>query len=360
MYHKAADMRLLIGWPWILIAISLLTGMVMNILFSAGKVPVTVASDASSVVYHAEVESGSEITLAIVGSTSEVMGRVEWLEQGIKYVPVVPFIAGQVYRLTMTAPAGKSHTVEFTVPLAEGRPPTVTMLPQATLPANALKLYLHFSEPMEQGIFLDCLTLFDETGKVVHGPFRETELWSPDGKRLTVWFHPGRQKTGVNLNEEEGPVLHPGKSYTLRIHGKWRSTSGVPLGEEVSLPFHTGASDHTMPNMERWVIQAPKAGTLAPLKVQFDEPLDPAMLTSALTLWRDGMPLPITVTTAPTAETWTATMETAWEAGRYELRADPLLEDLAGNNLLHPFEQDATAPVAEAPRPSVSRVFEIQ
>src|SRR4051812_2774418 len=79
----------------------------------------------------------------------------------------------------------------------------------ALLPANHLKFYLHFSAPMREGVFLDYCRLLDEHGAPVAEPFRETELWSDDHRRLTLWLHPGRQKTGVNLNDDFGPVLKP-------------------------------------------------------------------------------------------------------------------------------------------------------
>jgi hypothetical protein len=93
-----------------------------------------------------------------------------------------------------------------------------------TVPANHLKFYLHFSAPMREGVFLEHCRLLDATGKPVLEPFRETELWSEDHRRLTLWLHPGRQKTGVNLNDEFGPVLQPNQSYTLVISGAWATS----------------------------------------------------------------------------------------------------------------------------------------
>jgi hypothetical protein len=107
----------------------------------------------------------------------------------------------------------------------------------SALPANHLKFYLHFSEPMQQGVFLQHCSVMDADGKIVPEPFRETELWSEDGLRLTLWFHPGRQKTGVNLNVEVGPVLVPGQRCKLIISGKWKSERGVPLGKDVEKSF---------------------------------------------------------------------------------------------------------------------------
>ena len=71
---------------------------------------------------------------------------------------------------------------------------------------------------MEQGEIFWHFRLTDlATGIPVEEPFRETELWSDDGKRLTLWLHPGRQKTGVNLNMDLGPVLEPRRRYALEI-----------------------------------------------------------------------------------------------------------------------------------------------
>jgi hypothetical protein len=94
---------------------------------------------------------------------------------------------------------------------SEVKGPSITAIHPGTdrLPANHLKFYLHFSQPMQQGVFQRHCALLDQNGKPVVEPFRETELWSADRKRLTLWLHPGRQKTGVNLNDEFGPVLQP-------------------------------------------------------------------------------------------------------------------------------------------------------
>src|SRR6185436_13722943 len=90
-----------------------------------------------------------------------------------------------------------------------GMPPQITAIfpGSHTLPANHLKFYLHFSEPMRQGVFLEHCKLLDDHDQPVTEPFRETELWNEDGTRLTLWFHPGRQKTGVNLNVDLGPIV---------------------------------------------------------------------------------------------------------------------------------------------------------
>lgn len=257
------------------------------------------------------------------------------------------FSPEETYRVVLKPHGITVFSHDFVIPKASGPLPQLAFLTPSQLPANALKFYLQFSQPMEQGVFLERLRLLEADGKEVIGPFRETELWSPDGKRLTVWFHPGRQKTGVNLNEDEGPVLRANSKHTLIVAGSWRSTSGVALGTDARFDFQVGQADHESPSVSRWQIQPPKSGTREPLQIEFDEALDPAMLTSALQVWRDGNALKLTVSNS--GKHWSAVPQQPWAAGKYELRADPLLEDLAGNNLTQPFEVDLQAsPAAEA------------
>jgi hypothetical protein len=226
------------------------------------------------------------------------------------------------------------------------------------LPANALKLYLHFSQPMEQGVFLERISLQRQDGGLVHGAFRETELWSPDGRRLTLWLHPGRQKSGVNLNTDEGPVLQENKPHTLRIAANWRSTAGMALGKETVFQLAAAAVDHTSPDPKRWQISVPKAGTRDPLMVTFDEPLDPAMLLSALKVKRGKVEVTGVVEVSPDARAWSFMPVVGWTQGAGFLEIDPLLEDLAGNNLLGPFEVDRDEPPKVARQNAVE--FNIQ
>ncbi|MEQ1748102.1 MAG: Ig-like domain-containing protein [Prosthecobacter sp.] len=352
MSHRTAYVWAFLVWPLVLCACFLFPKLFDSSPFKSGPVSSTtfdLAPDGSSLVLITHAANESELTVsALFGDRGlPVMGRVETLADRVKFVPAAPLIRSQRYRAEWLAEDGSPQKLEFEFRLTAQKPPTVRFEPQATLPANALKFYLHFSQPMEQGVFLERLKLQDADGKEVIGPFRETELWSPDGKRLTVWFHPGRQKTGVNLNEDEGPVLRPNMKHTLVIAGSWRSTSGVALGEDVRFDFQVGQADHDSPKVTRWQIQAPKVGTREPVQVEFDEALDLAMLTSALQVWRDGSALTLTVSNS--GKQWSAVPQQPWTAGTYELRADPLLEDLAGNNLTQPFEVDLqAAPVAKA------------
>jgi hypothetical protein len=278
-----------------------------------------------------------------------LFGSVVKVHDSVRFAAALPLVPEETYRVEFQTADGKWSTQRLRFEQPKPAAPTVDIAPSPTvLPANALKLYLHFSQPMEQGVFLERITLLRQDGSIVHGPFRETELWSPDGKRLTLWLHPGRQKTGVNLNIDEGPVLQENKPHTLKIATNWRSISGVPLGKETVFTLTAGAIDHVCPDPQRWQIAEPKAGTHDPLKVTLDESLDPAMLISALKVKRLGNEVAGAVTVASDARSWSFTPAIAWEQGAGVIAIDPLLEDLAGNNLLGPFEVDRDAPTQAA------------
>jgi hypothetical protein len=218
--------------------------------------------------------------------------------------------------------------------------PAVEIFPSGTqLPANHLKFYLHFPERMRQGVFLEYCRLLNESGEPVLEPFRDTELWSEDGLRLTLWLHPGRQKTGVNLNTEFGPVLQPDRKYTLVISGRWPTERGPALGADTFKPFQTGPRVTQQLDAADWKITAPQAGTEQPLIVRFPAPLDHALLVRCLRV--DGFPG--RVETADAEREWRFLPALPWPAKVQHLQADSILEDLGGNSLARPFEVDLQA-----------------
>ena len=302
---------------------------------------------------------GSDVRVFRGDATEPLFGSVVKTGDSVLFTAVLPLVPGETYRVEIKSPDGKWSEKRLKFKPTAPAEPTVGIAPLPTvLPANALKLYLHFSQPMEQGVFLERITLQRQDGSIVHGAFRETELWSPDGKRLTLWLHPGRQKTGVNLNIDEGPVLQEHRTHKLTIAANWRSTAAVALGKEKVFALVVGAVDHTGPDPLRWQVTAPKAGTLDRLTVTFDEPLDPAMLVTALHVRRSDDQVIGMVTVAQDARSWSFVPAMAWIPGLHTLQIDPLLEDLAGNNLLGPFEVDRDEPMKAARKTALG--FKIQ
>lgn len=245
-----------------------------------------------------------------------------------------------------TAPTGNSSLRIF---------PTTRVLP-----SNHLKFYIFFAEPMEQGDVFSHLRLLRAADSEISGAFRETELWSPDGRQITLWLHPGRQKSKVNLNIDEGPVLLPGQQFKLEISGKWKTQSGVPLGKTIRHPFRCTAPDITQPDPARWKLTSPTDASIEPLRLHFDEPLDWALLQSQMNLVAaDGKLVPGRIRIGERESSWEFHPAQPWKPGAYEIRMGLVLEDLAGNNLERPFEVDISKPVTGSLRKSTRLPFTV-
>lgn len=229
----------------------------------------------------------------------------------------------------------------------------------AMVPCNALKFYLVFAEPMTTGVTFTHLRLIDlEKNTPIAGALREVELWSPDAKRLTVWLHPGRQKTGVNLNEDEGPVLIESHRYSLILDHNATTTRGTALAEDVVLSFTAGPAEHRALDFSKWKLVPPHpAHPSAPVEVRFDRTLDWAMAHDAI---KADVPGRAVVDETPAGTRWLFTPAQRWPAGQHVIEIDPHLEDMAGNNVLRPFETDATAPPSPATPEPVRLVFEVK
>ena len=167
----------------------------------------------------------------------------------------------------------------------ESPPRVVGIYPSAErLPANLLRIYIVFSAPMSVGESRTRLRLVDEAGRTIDRAFLALgeELWDPSGRRLTVLFDPGRIKRGLRANLEMGPPLVEGRRYRLIVDAAWRNAHGRPLHEQYVKTFDAIAPRRARPDPGRWSILPPEGRTRTPLVVQFDEPLDRALLFTSV------------------------------------------------------------------------------
>ena len=94
-----------------------------------------------------------------------------------------------------------------------------------TIPANLLRFSIVFSSPPSD-VAIQEFTLQQANGSPVLAPFDPLELWSSDGRILTILFQPGRVKTGLIAHDTFGRALVSGEHVTLVFRGhaiaSWR------------------------------------------------------------------------------------------------------------------------------------------
>ncbi len=161
------------------------------------------------------------------------------------------------------------------------------------VPANQLRMYLHFSAPMDWRSGYDYVKLLDDRGEEVMDAFLplDADFWNDDRTRYTVFFDPGRVKRGILPNKQMGRALEAGKHYTLVVKREWRDGHGMPLKEEFRHQFRASESIERALSMTDWKVTAPRAGTRDPLRMLFPAALDHGLLRRALGVARDGVAL---------------------------------------------------------------------
>ena len=275
----------------------------------------------------------------MVGQYSIEGGRV-------RFTPMFPLDHGRQYQVAFTPPGAPPITSAVGLPAKDATPKTTVAQVFPTtdvVPENQLRMYIRFSAPMGSRGGLDFVHLLDDAGKEVKDPFLplDAEFWNDDRTRYTVFFDPGRQKRGIAPIADMGRSLTAGKAYTLVVDAEWRDGEGLPLKQQYRRTFKVGPPDEKPLDPKSWKIDAPAAGTSAPLTVTFPEPLDHGLLLRALgVLTPRGKPIEGVVVVGGSELTWAFTPAEPWKAGQHNLVAFAMLEDLAGNRIGRAFEVD--------------------
>jgi len=294
-----------------------------------------------------------------------VFGAYEFRDGVLSFRPRFGLVRGSAYRAAATG-AGRAGadanviSAVYRVPEVEAGPPTTVTVVKPTgdvLPANLLRFSIDFSRPMREGReVLENIHLLDDAGKELGAPWRDIELWNEDATRLSLYIHPGRIKQGVNLRDEFGPVLYPGRRYTLVVGAELRDARGVPLGKEFRREFRTTEEVRSRIEVAEWKLRPPAAGTRGPLEVGFDRPIDAYLPLRTLKVIRaDGLPVSGAIAVADDGRSCRFTPTEPWPAQNLTLVVDPILEDLAGNTPVRAFDHDRTA--VEASPPVLRRGF---
>lgn len=254
-------------------------------------------------------------------------------------------------------------------PPSPGAAPQVTTIHPTTdrVPENLLRFYIEFSQPMRRGDVSEAITLLDEEGTPVRGPFLRIgqELWDPDMRRLTLILDPGRIKQGVAPNREVGAPLRASSSYELVVGPGLEDAYGRPLSSAYRKRFFVETPDRSGPDPARWSLAPPTPGHHEALVVELDDPVDPMQAARLIRIEdADGEPIRGQLTLGDGERAFHFVPERRWEPGLYRLAIHPTLEDYAGNRVTAPFDMspgtvrrlDAT----HADRQVITRSFEVK
>jgi len=307
-----------------------------------------------------------------------VIGCYATSRGALRFTPQFPFDPGRTYSVRFDPtklPSSAWHsdpwraqpvTAEVSMPSgATPRPAHVRrVFPSSNeWPANQLRVYVEFSDPMSTRGGVKHLHILDDTGTEIVDPFLplDYDFWNVDRTRFTAFMDPGRVKSGLVPRDQMGPSLLPGKRYTLVVDADWRDTYGQPLKEAFRREFATVAPDLTPINLATWTISVPRGGTSESVTVDFGESLDRQLLLRSLAIRAaDGQIVPGDIHLEPGEAGWTFEPENTLPPGRYELVSLSILEDLAGNQIGRPFEVDTFTRVESSEPTTVARSFTIR
>ena len=233
---------------------------------------------------------------------------------------------------------GKKKTIE--------RAEVISIYPLANqLPENLLRFYIYFNTPMKKGQALKYIQLRDEEGNIDQHTFMKfkQELWSADGKRLTVLFDPGRIKRGVSTNMLRGPALLEGKKYELIISGDWEDVYEQPLFVNSTKKIEVVSAYYQHIKVKNWRVNKPRKNSYDALSIHFDRIIDHALIQSMIKIVNEKE--------NPINGHWEIIEEersiifipkVKWKKGNYKIIIDSRLEDVAGNNLQNLLDHNKT------------------
>jgi hypothetical protein len=214
----------------------------------------------------------------------------------------------------------------------------IRIFPQAkVLPANTLRFYIHFPRPGEAHFDRDQLWLLDEYEQVVPDPFLilSQELWSVDGRRLTVLMEPGRIKRGLGADPSHEPALVVGRTYSLVV---------TALGQTARHTFRV--SDPVLEAIDEtaWRLVSPAVGSRDPAVVHFDRVMDAVLCEDEIAvLTAAGEVVRTRVSLVPDGTAMQLIPRHPWSAGEHCLVVSERLEDVCGNRLGEALDHDLGA-----------------
>ncbi len=289
----------------------------------------------------AAADPSIKVTLAN-GNKRAILGKFSADNAALLFEPLIPLTPGLTYHILENNQLIGQVLVPFKK--NEKAPELLAIYPLLdTLPENLLKFYVRFSKPMRSGESLQFIHLLGEKGDTLRDVFLnlQPELWDTAGTVLTLWLDPGRIKRGLTLNRALGNPLKMGKTYHLVVSSAWKDQRGLTLSQTYRKTFVAGKRDDLAPDVKRWQIQLPMAGTTALLQIKTQEPLDHYLLGESIGIVdQNNSPVKGEIRLSKKDDQVVFFPAVPWKSQRYHLQVDARLEDLAGNNLNRVFDRD--------------------
>ena len=280
-----------------------------------------------------------------------IAGRHALTEDGLRFTPLFPFVAGLAFRATFDPrPLGADKpeeglTITFAglaAPLAEA-PVVERIYPSADeLPENLLRFYVRFSQPMQRGRVGTEFALLGQDGRPLYDALYRApvELWDREMRCLTILLDPGRLKRMVGPHRALGPPLRAGEFYALSIGAGMIGASGRSLPRTVLKRFRATAPMRTPLSATPWQLVPPRVASRERLLVRFGRTMDWALLQQAITVTTiDGRSVAGCVDACLLEKEAVFTPAEPWSPAPHILRASPQLEDVCGNDFADAFDK---------------------
>src|SRR5258708_9197937 len=190
------------------------------------------------------------------------------------------------------------------------------------IPANTLRHYFLFDGPARGRVSQTAVELRRADGNPPRAPFMDLgqELWSPDGRRLTILFDPGRIKRDIEATGAAAAPLQAPERYRVRLG-------------PFTHPFRVTPPERRPLDPALWSVAAPR-GPRAPVTIRFDRVMDAALLGDQVTLANaQGVPRAARAVVSADDRTLRLWPTAPLRPGRYDVLVSPILEDIAGNRV---------------------------
>ena len=291
-----------------------------------------------------------------------IAGTYDVFETAVSFTPRFPFAGGVSYKATfLTEQLSDNYNEVYLPKMASGRltlefrdekvastPSRVSIVYPSSnsLPENLLKFHICFSHAMTIGEIYKRVKIFDHENNEVEKAFLivDQEFWDNDMKVATLLLDPGRIKRGLKANLEMNSPLKQGGAYTLVVDKNWKDINGKFLESDFRKTFRCTEPDRRSPSVDRWKIITPQS-SFDPLVVQTNEPMDMITLSNGFLITdRRDQRIEGEVNLLKDEAGFSFHPKNGWNNGKYVLQINPLIEDLAGNNMNRVFDRDLTNP----------------